>query len=131
MTYAGKDDQTYQVLEKSREHLQKALDFLEEDQRKLDAAPVDWDKVDHLGDIFVGVSVDNKPEVDEVKIGWDSILGKCIRKNKLALGLFDKPDDGFLSASKQETQNLVTRLCEAKLKPVVKAQLLAFQVMCV
>lgn len=113
-----------------RNNLQVHLNFLEQDQKELEKLPINWDNINSISDLFCGVSVQLKDEKMWVKIEWDSVLGRCIRKNKLTLGLIEKPKDGFLIVTKQDAQNLVGRLCDDKLQERVRRQLVAFQILC-
>ena len=120
----------YEVPVHMRDSLQAALAFMKKDQEDLDRNPLNWDNVNSIFDLFEGVSTYKAGESLSVKIEWESLLGRCIRKNKLSLGLVEKPEDGFLSVTKQDAQNLVGRLCDAKLNEGVKKQFVAFQTLC-
>ena len=113
----------YHLRDSEMKPLKDALLFFKVDQEELDQTPVAWEEIHSLRHLLNGVDVDSSG----VQFQWSSLLGKVVRKNKIAMGIFVKPEDGIISLPLEDVRRLIEEMCRLKLGNNAKEELKLFQ----
>ena len=102
----------------------KALSFIEDDN----VASINWEEIESLPCLFQNTKIlDRDPALLEVP--WESLMGRIIRKNKLAFRIVERPNDDKILTDVASIKSVVNGIIDSDLNAQLTAQGILLRVM--
>lgn len=82
--------------------------------------PIEWSQVNSLASIFADTKMSSDGGLLDVP--WESLLGRIIRKNKMAFRVIEKPADGIIVTDMASVGSVLSGIIDSGLNSQLTAE---------